>query len=203
MTTQTAPLATGQSDHSQTNDRPLGIFLAIAGAIGTLASAVLTHDKIVLLEAKIVGDNADLGCDLNPFVSCSSVLQTDQAAAFGFPNPFIGIIAFSVLMTIGVVLATGVKLPRWMWTGLQIGVVFGALFVTWLQYESIFRIHALCPWCMVVWTVTIPTVVLVTRRFTGWTFLRNWTGLIIALWFVAVLTAIGFEFGSQFAAWLG
>ena len=33
-------------------------------------------------------------------------------------------------------------------------LLFG--FVTWLQYETIFRIHALCPYCMVVWTVTIP-----------------------------------------------
>ena len=29
-------------------------------------------------------------------------------------------------------------------------------FVCWLIYQSIFALGTLCPWCMVVWTVTIP-----------------------------------------------
>lgn len=186
----------------ESSDQRLGVFLAFAGAIGALASSVLTIDKISLLEATVAGTTKTLACDINPFISCSDVLQSQQASAFGFPNPFIGIIAFSVLMTLGVVLAAGVRLPRWIWAGLQTGAVFGAFFISWLQFESIFQLRVLCPWCMVVWTVTIPAVVLITRRFTDWRFLRNWTGLVIALWYVAVLALIGFQFGEAIAAWL-
>lgn len=202
MTTEPVLDLDAFDDVAESSDRSIGIVMAVAGAIGTLASSVLTIDKITLLEAKIAGDTAKLGCDLNPFVSCSSVLQSQQASAFGFPNPFIGIIAFSALMTLGVVLAAGVRLPRWMWVGLQSGAVFGALFISWLQFESIFQLRVLCPWCMVVWAVTIPTVVLITRRFTGWQFLRNWTGLVISLWYIAVLAMICFQFGAEIVAWL-
>lgn len=192
------PQVLGEADfEAPRSDRGLGIFLAVAGGVGTWASAVLTLDKIAILEAEIAGDEKTLLCDVNAFVSCSSVIQSEQAHAFGFPNPFIGIIAFSILTSLGVVLASGATLPRWIWAGLQAGAVFGGLFITWLQYESMFQIGNLCPWCMVVWTVTIPTVVLITRRFTGWAFLRNWTGLIIALWYIAVMAFIWFEFGSN------
>jgi hypothetical protein len=36
------------------------------------------------------------------------------------------------------------------------GHTFGVLFITWLQYSSLYEIQKLCIYCMVVWTVTIP-----------------------------------------------
>ena len=36
------------------------------------------------------------------------------------------------------------------------------VFVHWLIYQSVFVIGALCPYCMVVWAVTIPTFFYVT-----------------------------------------
>jgi hypothetical protein len=45
---------------------------------------------------------------------------------------------------------------RWYWLGLQLGTIFGVLFVHWLAFQSIYRIGALCPYCLVVWVVTIP-----------------------------------------------
>lgn len=178
-------------------DGKLGVFLAIAGAIGTYASTTLTLDKISLLEAQADGVEITLGCDLSAFVSCTSVIQTEQASAFGFPNPFLGMVAFAALTMLGVVMASGFRLPRWMWLGLQAGVTLGVAFTMWLQYESIYRIGALCPWCMVVWAVMIPLFVVVTRRVTGWRFLRDWTGLVIALWFIALGAMIWFQFGSS------
>lgn len=109
-------------------------------------------DKIKLLE-----DPAFVpGCDLNPVVACGSVMQSWQASAFGaIPNPVIGLAAFSVVVTSGVVLLAGAKLPRWYWLGLLGGTVFGVLFVHWLFYQSVYVIESLCPYCMGVWVVTI------------------------------------------------
>ncbi len=177
--------------------RVLGAFLAIAGAIGVLASSILTIDKITLLQSQVDGEDLSLGCDLSAFVSCSGVIASDQASAFGFPNPLIGIAGFAVVTTLGVLLAAGGRLPGWVWGGLQAGVIFGIGFVTWLQYQSIANIGKLCPWCMVVWTVMIPMFVLVTARNVPGRFLRNWSGLIIALWYIAVIATIFFVFGDS------
>ncbi len=56
----------------------------------------------------------------------------------------------------------GAALRRWYWLGLQLGVGAGLAFVGWLAFQSLYRINALCPYCMVVWAVTIPIAVYVT-----------------------------------------
>lgn len=178
------------------SDRKIGLFMAIGGAIALWASLVLTNDKIKLLQAEVEGESLELGCDLSAFVSCGDVVSSAQSAAFGFPNTFIGVVAFSALVALGVVLASGIRLPEWMWAGLQIGALGGIAFVTWLQYQAIFVIGKLCPWCMVVWAVMIPLFVVITARFTRNRFLRDWTALVISLWFVALAAIIWFTFGE-------
>ena len=54
-----------------------------------------------------------------------------------------------------------VFLPQWYWAGLTVGTVLGAVFVHWLIFQSLYRIGALCPYCMLVWSVTIPLLVVV------------------------------------------
>jgi len=188
--------ATTESE-APAGDRGFGIFLIVTGAISLWASLTLTQDKITLLQAEIAGETKQLGCDLSAWVSCSNVVASDQAETFGFPNTFIGVVAFSALITLGIVLLSGFSMPRWMWLGLEIGTIFGIGFVTWLQYQAIFEIGYLCPWCMVVWAMVIPLFVVTTARVTGSRFLRDWQGLIAALWIIAVCAVIWFEFGTR------
>lgn len=132
--------------------KTLPFILVVCGSIGVLAAAILTSEKIHLLQNPTVS----LNCDINPIVACGSVINTDQASAFGFPNPYLGLVGFATVTTIGMAMLAGATFKRWFWLGLQFGALFGAGFVTWLQYQSIFEIGALCPYCMVVWTVMIP-----------------------------------------------
>ena len=60
-----------------------------------------------------------------------------------------------MVLAMGVLLLAGAQLKRWAWLTLQGGTVLGLLFIHWLFFESVYHIHALCPYCMVVWTVTI------------------------------------------------
>jgi uncharacterized membrane protein len=181
------------------------LLLTITGAIGLLAASILTIDKISLLQAKVDGTEKALNCDISAFVSCSGVMESDQASAFGFTNSIIGIIGFAVVLTLGVLLLARVSLPSFIWLGLQAGTVIGIGFVTWLQIQSIYDINLLCPWCMVVWTMTIPLFVGVTARnlrvympgSAVTRFVNNWTTLIIALWYLVVVAAIWFEFGAD------
>lgn len=133
-------------------DRALAWLLLVAGSIGLLAAAVLLAEKIAIL--------TDPGhvpsCSINPILNCGSIMRTDQAEVFGFPNPILGVAAFPVVVTTGVALLAGARLARWYWLGLQAGVTFGVGFIGWLAFQSLYRIGALCPYCMVVWVVVLP-----------------------------------------------
>jgi len=174
--------------------------LTIGGALGLIAAVVLTIDKIELLKNK----DKQFSCDINAFVSCAGVMGSKQAEAFGFANSIIGIGGFAVVLTLGVLLLARVELPSFAWVGLWFGTLFGISFVTWLQYQSIYNIGKLCPYCMLVWAVMIPIFVAVSARNLRTfhpgnalsRFVNNWTVLIVLLWYVAVIAAIWFKFGS-------
>ena len=143
---------------TEASPRRIALLLAIGGAIGLLAAAVLLIEKIELIEDPTYVPT----CSINPVLSCGSVMSTDQAEAFGFPNPIIGVAGFAVVVTIGAGLLAGASFRRWFWLGLEGGVTFGVLFVHWLAFQSLYRIGALCPYCMVVWVAMIPIFLHVT-----------------------------------------
>ena len=181
------------------------VLMTIAGAIGLAAAVILTVDKFTLLQNEIDGVETALSCDFGAWVSCSGVMDSAQGEAFGFPNPILGIIGFAIVMTLGVMLWTGAPVARWVWTGLQLGCLFGIGFVTWLQYQSVYELELLCPYCMVVWAVMIPLFVYVTACSlrgvapqSGVTrFVSNWSTLIVALWYIGIGGAIWFQFGER------
>ncbi len=134
------------------NFRQTAWVLTIGGAIGLLASIELIVQKIQTLS----DPNFVPNCDINPVLSCGSVISTDQASLFGFPNPILGVIGFIAVVTFGALLFVGIELPRWAWLGLNVGALAGLIFIIWLIFQSLYVIGALCPWCMVVWSVTVP-----------------------------------------------
>ena len=146
------------TDYAGFFDRTLRWLLTATGVVGLVAAFTLTVEKIAL----IADPDYVPTCSISPVLSCGSIMSTEQAALFGFPNPLIGLVAFAVLITSGVVLATGARLPRWYWLGLQVGATLGLVFVAWLVEESLYDIGALCPYCMVVWAVVIPAFWYVT-----------------------------------------
>lgn len=172
-------------------------WLLIGGALGLVASLLLTVEKMRLLaDSEYVPS-----CSLNPVLSCGSVMSTPQAELLGMPNPLIGIAAFSVVVVTGVLAVAHVALPRWYWTVLTVGVLIGAVFVHWLIYQSLYRIGALCPYCMVVWVVTITLlVVLAAIAYTGNSghqilqVLHRWRWTLAALWFIATTLLIFLRF---------
>ncbi|MBB3663617.1 putative membrane protein [Prauserella sediminis] len=132
--------------------RRLGWLYVVGGGGGLAAAIALILEKL----ATLANPDHVPTCTLTPVVSCGSVMDSAQATAFGFPNPLLGIGGFAVVVTVGVVLLCGFRPPRWFWLGMQTGTTFGVGFVHWLIYSSLYDIGALCPYCMVVWVVTIP-----------------------------------------------
>lgn len=127
--------------------------LVFGGIIGLIASSVLTIEKIQLAE------NPDYipSCSISPIVACSPVIGSDQASAFGIPNPFLGLAGFAMVWAVGMMLLAGAQnLKKWFWWCFQAGSVFGMVFISWLMYQGLFNIAKLCLYCLVVWLVTIP-----------------------------------------------
>jgi hypothetical protein len=77
-------------------------------------------------------------------------MVSKQGDVFGFPNPWVGLAGFAIIVTIGVAMLAGATFKRWFWLGLQIGLGLGLIFAFWLLYESIYSINALCPYCLAV-----------------------------------------------------
>ncbi|MFC7305544.1 vitamin K epoxide reductase family protein [Streptomyces monticola] len=132
--------------------RPLSLLLLIGGVLGTLASTVLTYDRIESLANPAFAP----GCNINSVLSCGDVMETWQGSLLGFPNMLIGIPAFAALAALGLALLVGAGFPRWLWLGLQAGVTGAFVFVVWLIGQCLYVIGALCPWCMLVWAVVLP-----------------------------------------------
>jgi uncharacterized membrane protein len=177
-------------------------WVLIAGVVGLAAAATLTVEKIHLLQDPSYVPS----CSLNPVLSCGSVMITKQASVFGFPNPLIGIVAFSVVIVTGVLAIAKVRLPQWYWTGLAAGTALGVVFIHWLIFQSLYRIGALCPYCMVVWSITIPMFVVAAsvalRPLAGNAVLRvlhQWRWSLVALWFTAVILMILVRFWTYWS----
>lgn len=138
--------------------RALAWLLLVAGIVGLAAAGELAIEKFRLLENPLYVP----ACSLGEVVDCTSVMRSEQSEAFGFPNPFIGIAGFGGLTAAALVLLTGGQFARPFWLVLQAGLTFAVVFVHWLMFQTLYRIGALCPFCMAVWAVTIPAFWYVT-----------------------------------------
>ena len=190
-------------------ERGFGGLLIVCGLIGIVACWELISAQLDLLR----NPDADLICDVSPLVSCGDSLNVWQGNLLGVPNSFVGGIAFGALAAIGAALFSGARLPRWMWWGLSAGSLGGIAFVIWFLSVSIMTFGKLCPFCMVIWSVTIP----VAAHSWAWTAAGGHLGLrdnlaldllrarwwIMAAMYLAVVITIIIAFGSQLAKVFG
>ena len=151
-------------------------------------------------------------CNLNPVLSCGSVMGTSQSSVLGVPNPLLGIVGFTVVLVTGVLAVMKVPLPQWYWVGLTGGILVGAVFVHWLIFESLYRIGALCPYCMLVWVAIMSLLVVISSialrpalQNRGGAVLRtlfHWRWSIAALWFTVVFLLIMVRFWNYWSTLL-
>ncbi|WP_017539673.1 vitamin K epoxide reductase family protein [Nocardiopsis halophila] len=200
-----APAPSGTGADAPIVGRALPWVLAVGGAVGLLAAFALAIEKInSLADSDYVPT-----CSVNPVISCGTVMDTPTAEVFGFPNPLLGIACFAVVTAVGMALLSGASFRPWFWWGLQGGVLFGIGFVHYLIFQSLYRISALCPYCMVVWAVMIPIFVYTTLdnvrtgriplpagvRSAARVLIRNHT-VVVTVWFLLVIAAIAQAFWS-------
>ncbi|MCP3802527.1 vitamin K epoxide reductase family protein [Allokutzneria sp. A3M-2-11 16] len=191
---------TAEDDGPVLSTRLIAWVLTVGGVLGTAASFALVVEKFLLLANPFHIPS----CTVDAVLSCGSVMRSPQAELFGFPNPVLGVIAFPVVTTLGVVLLAGARLPRWVWLGLQVGATLGVLFVHWLIIQSLYDIRALCPYCMVVWAVTIPvfwytTVHNLDRGYLGLRtpLLVRFHSTVVTTWLLMIVLLVGQAFWAH------
>lgn len=140
--------------------RPAGFawMLLITSLIAIAATIIIIVERSILA----VDPNHRTSCDLNPWMSCGKVMQSWQAGTFGFPNTYIGVVGFSVLITVAVSLFAGARFARWYWLLMNLGILAGLGFAVWLWYAAVYQINTLCLYCMIVWAMVIIQAVMTT-----------------------------------------
>jgi uncharacterized membrane protein len=124
-----------------------GIFTAIFSTIMLIASFMLVRDAYLLASVGVKPS-----CDVNPFFSCGNVFNSWQAKVFfEAPNPVFGLIGYTVVLTVSVIMMQGIIIQRWFWRAFTAGMFVAWLFLMWLFYQSVFMIGFLCLYCMIVW----------------------------------------------------
>lgn len=153
----------------QNSDKGLfGTMLAF-GIIGLIASFVLAVEEFHLLK----DPTTTLSCSFNLVLNCSTVMQTWQATVFGFPNMFIGLMAFPIVIVVAALGLAQARLPRWFYVSANVGYLLGAIFAYWLFFNSLYDIQVLCPWCLI---VTFSTTILLAT-ITSYNLRENTFGL--------------------------
>ncbi|MGV1035281.1 MAG: vitamin K epoxide reductase family protein [Microbacteriaceae bacterium] len=141
----------------------LGVTLLVTGVIGLIAAFMLTLETVLFYKDPSQG----AACDFSVLVSCSHNMTSEYGWLFGFPNPMLGMMTWPVVITTGLLVLTGVRLPAWFFKGLAFGFMLALLLVGGFVSISLYSLAVLCPWCMLTWAMVIPgfwTVLLYTLK---------------------------------------
>lgn len=194
------------SQSERSNRWVFGTMLAF-GIIGLAASFVLAVEEFHLLQ----NPDAILTCSINLVLNCAGVMKTWQASVFGFPNMFIGLMAFPIVICVALLGLSRAVLPRWFYIGANIGYLLGLVFAYWLFFSSVYVIEILCPWCLVVtFTVTMlfATITHYNLRENNFDFSKDlnkrvqafigagYHKLIVASWVVLMIALVFIKFGE-------
>lgn len=131
------------------------LVLIIGAVLGLIAAFALTIEKL----NQIANPGALASCDFSILIQCGANLNSWQGSLFGFPNPLLGLVGWSMTLVVGVAIWGKVVFPDWFLRVFTFGTFLAQLFVIWLIYVSVFMLGTLCPWCMVTWVATIPVFI--------------------------------------------
>ena len=182
--------------------------MLVSSSLSLIASLVLSYDAIKLAEAP----NSKFACDINAVVSCGKVAKSWQSSLLGFPNSFLGLMLEPVIITVAIAGLGLVAFPRLFMRVAHIGYGLGLVFALWLLSQSLFVIHALCPWCLLVTISTVTVFSTITRialMENIWNLSearhqkivdlleRGWGRVLYTLTYAVLILAIYFKYGQE------
>ena len=185
--------------------------MLVSSSLSLIASLVLSYDAV-----KLAGSpSSKLSCDINAVVSCGKVAKSWQSTLLGFPNSYLGLMLEPVVITVAIAGLTLVVFPRKFMRVAHVGYALGLLFAFWLLSQSLFVIHALCPWCLLVTISTVTVFSTITRIVileNVWNFSdefqdklanfldRGWGRVLYTVTYAVLILAIYFKYGQDLFA---
>ncbi len=164
-------------------------------AILWIVTAAVAWTVSFLLYREYVGQLSDappmLSCDISPFITCGPSLLTPAGNLLGFTNAILGMTLFlgPIFAAVGALAAPG-GMRAWYWRVFAVFVLGGYVLVHAFAYRSIFEFGSLCPWCLIVWLMTIPlfwSVAGWTLRTGVWGDGAKRVGALIDSWLVLIV----------------
>ena len=163
-------------------------------AILWIVLSVVAWTVSFLLYREYIGQLTDVdpifSCSISPIVTCGPNLLTPAGNLLGFTNSILGMLAFlgPIFAAVGALASPG-GMRAWYWRVFAVFVLGGFLLVHMFAYRSIFEFGSLCPWCMVVWLMTIPlfwSVASWSLRAGVWGAAPHRVGEVIGRWLVPI-----------------
>lgn len=164
-------------------------------AILWIVTAAVSWTVSFLLYREYVGQLSDappmLSCNISPFITCGPNLLAPAGNLLGFTNAILGMTLFlgPIFASVGALASPG-GMRAWYWRVFAVFVLGGYVLVHVFAYRSIFEFGSLCPWCLIVWLMTIPLFWSVA----GWTLSAGvWgtgarrVGALIGSWLVLIV----------------
>lgn len=177
-----------------------GLTILLTSLIAMWATITIIVERAILLE------NPDYitSCDLNPWLSCGQVMKSWQAGTFGFPNTYIGIVGFTILITVAMSILASAQFKKWYWLTMNFGQLFAIGFSAWLWYSAVYSIGTLCLYCMIVWFMVTIQFAMITGRnihyYTHGSLSKNivyYVAPFVVLVAIAVIASILLQFGTK------
>ena len=194
-----AKMKTKQVDSNHRLAPVMPYILIVSGSVGLASSFILSYEEMQLDKNPAFVP----ACNLNPIISCGTVLHATASSVFGFPNAWLGLVCFGAIITVGASLAAGAAIKHWFWLILLAGVMFGVVFAYWMLWQSVYIVKALCPFCLsvdavmttifwyVLLYVTREGYLVVPRRLIGIAdFARRHHLAILLLWTLFIIALI-------------
>jgi len=188
----------------------IGKILVVTSIIGLIAAFVLLRDTLEVA----LNPNFTPICNINPILSCTSVMAAPESKILGIPSAAFGIAGYSALLAFAALLVVGVKVPRRVWLAGFIAATIGLAFVVHLYITSIFTLGTICLWCLTTWVVTIATfwAILTHCLRQGYFMIKGWhapswlcalgkfwvnnAGLVLAIWYALLIFSILIKFNQ-------
>lgn len=146
------------SEHQMAGGAPLpyALLALICSLVGVGSSIGLLLSERTLLS----NPNGPLSCDINPLVGCSDFLTSEyNTAFFSVPNAVWGLAFFSAIAALSVAWLAGARFSTWLWRLICVGMLGASAWLVWFWHVSFFVKGSMCPFCLVIWCVTIPLVI--------------------------------------------
>jgi len=126
------------------NNYPHSFILLFFSITGFWAAFTISFEKYMILTNPLYTP----GCNINAWIDCGKVMNSQYATMFNFPNSWLGLMGWPMAWLTVLYLLTHKQLSK-PFMLIAMFITFPAVIISYIwTYLAFFRIGAICPWCI-------------------------------------------------------